>query len=145
MSCRRSTTDSRAKIAATVTKIAMPATQKMMARIAAPSSFTFDTRAFTIAVMTRATTPSGWTTMSGAKPRLVSWNRIASPSRTLPQHPPDAGGQPQQLLDAQTLLVTRAVPRLDDLHAAVLELRSQREEDAPDQSDGDRRQAPSLR
>ena len=84
MSCRRSTTDSCAKIAATVTKIAMPLTQNTIARIAAPSSFTFDTRALTIAVMTRATTPRGCTTMSGAKPRLVSWKMMARPSSTLP-------------------------------------------------------------
>ena len=47
-------------------------------------SSTFDTRELTIEVITSATTPIGCTTVIGAKPRLVSWQRMAIPYSAVP-------------------------------------------------------------
>ena len=75
------------------------------------------TRALTIAVMTSATAPSGWTTMSGAKPRLVSWKTIARPSMTRADHPRRPGEQPHELPDAEARLAPEPWRCFDELDA----------------------------
>ncbi len=73
-----------AKNAAIVTKIRMPPTQAMIARIDCFVGRWPETRAFSSVVITRAIAPSGWTRMSGATARAPSWQTIARPSMTVP-------------------------------------------------------------
>ena len=70
--------------AATETKIATPATHRMIARMTLRLRWMWLIRAFRIAVTTSAIAPIGCTTMSAAKRRLVSCSTIARPSESVP-------------------------------------------------------------